>query len=91
MSISAERIHLAASGRAAQEKAGPKAPSPGPTLPMADMTVLMDSVSPTPQPINNIHPTKMQIKYVTKNVYTVAEVCTGTQMPFTRTGKTARV
>ena len=48
MSISAERIHLAASGRAAQEKAGPKAPSPGPTLPMADMTVLMDSVSPTP-------------------------------------------
>ena len=90
MSINAESIHLAASGRAAQEKAGPKAPSPGPTLPMADITVLMDSVSPTPQHINNIHPIKIHIKLVPKKVNTVAEVRTGTQIPFTRTGKTAR-
>mgnify|MGYP007077726978 FL=1 len=62
MSINAESIHLAASGRAAQEKAGPKAPNPGPTLPMEDITVLMDSVSPTPQHINNIHPIKVHIK-----------------------------
>ena len=58
MSISEERIHLAPSGSAAQEKAGPKLPNPGPTLPMAEITVLMDSVNPTPNAINSVQPIK---------------------------------
>lgn len=62
----AERIHFAASGRAAHEKTGPKTPSPGPTLPIADITVLNDSVKPTPKHISNVQPINMHIKYVTK-------------------------
>lgn len=58
MSIKAERIHFAASGMAAQEKAGPKLPNPGPTLPMAEITVLMASVKPTPHAINSVQPMK---------------------------------
>ena len=58
MSIREERIHLAASGSAAQEKAGPKLPNPGPTLPIADITVLIASVKPTPNAINSVQPIK---------------------------------
>ena len=58
MSIREESIHLAASGSAAQENAGPKLPSPGPTLPIAEMTVLMASVNPTPNAISDVHPMK---------------------------------
>ena len=47
MSISADNIHLATEGIAAHEFTGPKAPKPGPTLPIAEITVLIDSVSPT--------------------------------------------
>ena len=74
----AERIHFAASGRAAHEKTGPKAPSPGPTLPIADITVLNDSVKPTPKHISNVQPINMHIQKKKKNVYTNADVCTGT-------------
>ena len=74
MNISADNIHLAASGKAAHENTGPKAPNPGPTLPIADTTVLIASVSPTPKHISNVQPTKMQIRYVAKKVYTVAEL-----------------
>lgn len=58
MSISEERTHFAASGNAAQEKAGPKQPNPGPTLPMAEITVLMASMNPTPNAISMVQPTK---------------------------------
>ena len=58
MSIREESIHLAASGSAAQEKAGPKLPNPGPTLPIADITVLIASVNPTPNAINSVQPIK---------------------------------
>ena len=62
ISIRAERIHFAASGRDAHEKTGPKAPNPGPTLPIADITVLKDSVKPTPKHINNVQPISMHIR-----------------------------
>lgn len=78
MSIKAERIHLAALGREDQEKTGPNAPNPGPTLPIADITVLKDSVKSTPKHINKVQPINIHIKYVTKNVYTNADVCTET-------------
>ena len=58
MSISDDSIHFAASGNAAQEKAGPKQPNPGPTFPIADITVLMASVSPTPNAISSVQPIK---------------------------------
>lgn len=58
MSIREDSIHLAASGRAAQEKEGPKLPSPGPTLPMAEITVLIASVKPTPHDISSVQPIK---------------------------------
>lgn len=56
MSIREESVHLAASGSAAQEKAGPKQPNPGPTLPMAEITVLIASVKPTPNAISSVQP-----------------------------------
>ena len=58
MSIREESVHLAASGSAAQEKAGPKLPNPGPTFPIADTTVLMASVNPTPKAISSVQPMK---------------------------------
>lgn len=66
ISIRAERIHLAASGKVDHEKTGPKVPKPGPTLPIADITVLNDSVRPTPKHINNVQPINMHIRYVKK-------------------------
>ena len=90
MNISADNIHLAASGKAAHENTGPKAPNPGPTLPIADTTVLIASVSPTPKHISSVQPTKMQIRYVAKKVYTVAYTCEDISSLLTRTGNTAR-
>lgn len=58
MSIREESSHFAASGNAAQEKAGPKLPNPDPTLPIAEITVLMASVNPTPNAISNVQPIK---------------------------------
>ena len=58
MSIREESIHLAASGSAAQEKAGPKLPNPGPTLPIDEITVLIASVKPTLNAINSVQPVK---------------------------------
>ena len=59
MSISADNIHLATEGIAAHEFTGPKAPKPGPTLPIAEITVLIDSVSPTPQSISSTQPIRI--------------------------------
>lgn len=56
MSISAERVYLAASGMAAQETVGPKQPKLGPPLPIADKTVVADSAKPTPKADNRAVP-----------------------------------
>ena len=50
-SIKKESSHLAASGNALHEKAGPHVPRPGPILPMLEITVPIDSRKPTPKPI----------------------------------------
>ena len=71
MIISADSVHFAATGNAAQEKDGPKLPSPGPTLPIAEMTVLMASVSPTPDAISSVQPMKATDIYAAKNTSTV--------------------
>ncbi len=63
--ISSEQTHLAASGSAFHEKAGPKAPSPGPVLPMLDITTPIDSVSGISSPIN-ISMQAKQIKRIRK-------------------------
>ena len=62
INIRNDNIHLAASGNAAHEKAGPNAPSPGPTLPKLEITVLIASIIPTPKNISSIHPAKIQNK-----------------------------
>ena len=46
-----ESSHLAASGNSLHEKAGPHVPSPGPILPILEITVPIDSRKPTPSPI----------------------------------------
>ena len=50
-SIKKESSHLAASGNSLHEKAGPHVPSPGPILPILEITVPIDSRKPTPSPI----------------------------------------
>ena len=63
--------HLARSGRALHEKAGPYAPKPGPTLPKLETTSPKDSVSSSPINIKATQPTKIQIKYNKIKVFTV--------------------
>ena len=63
--------HLAASGRAFHEYAGPVSPNPGPILPMLDTTQPMDSSAPIPIPIIISMLMMIMIKYKKKNANTV--------------------
>ena len=89
MSIREESIHLAASGSAAQEKAGPKLPNPGPTLPIAEITVLIASVKSTPNAINSVQPIKATDRQAAKNTRTVVTNLLSNGNP-ALTGRTAR-
>lgn len=62
ISIRKDTSHFATSGSALQEKTGPNAPSPGPTLPRLETTRLKDSVKPIPRNISTVQLTKIQIR-----------------------------
>ena len=81
--------HLAASGRAFHEYAGPVSPNPGPILPMLDTTQPMDSSAPMPIPIIINMLTMMMMMYKKKNASTVETMEGDITCLFTRTGSTA--
>ena len=87
--------HLAASGRAFHEYAGPVSPNPGPILPIlettqpTDSTKPMDSSAPMPIPIIINMLTMMMMMYKKKNASTVETMEGDITCLFTRTGSTA--
>ena len=81
--------HLAASGRAFHEKAGPHMPIPGPTFAKLEITTLYASSKFKPIHIIVNQPTNTNITNTAKNAKTVLLVVEEMLIPFTRTGKTA--
>ena len=80
---------MAASGNSLHEKAGPHVPSPGPMLPMLDMTVPIDSRNPTPNPIIISMLTIAITAYKNVKASTVDWIEGEITCLFTRTGNTA--
>ena len=81
--------HLAASGSAFHENAGPHLPIPGPTLAKLEMITLYASSKSSPIIIMINHPKKTNKTNKTKNANTVLFVAADTPNPLTLTGKTA--
>ena len=81
--------HLAASGKAFHEKAGPHIPIPGPTFAKLEITTLYASSKFRPMHIIVNQPAKTNSTNTVKNASTVLLVVEATLNPFTRTGKTA--
>ena len=81
--------HLAASGKAFHEKAGPHMPIPGPTFAKLEMITLYASSKSNPMTIIVNHPKKTNKTKTTKKAKTVLFVVDDTLSPLTRTGSTA--
>ena len=88
-SIKKESSHLAASGNSLHEKAGPHVPSPGPILPILEITVPIDSRKPTPSPIMISMLMIAMTAYKKVKANTVDWMEGGITCLLTRTGSTA--
>ena len=88
-SIKKESSHLAASGSSLHEKAGPHVPSPGPILPILEITVPIDSKKPTPKPIMTSTLIITMTAYKKVKASTVDCIEGEITCLFTRTGSTA--
>ena len=90
MSMRNDSTHLAASGAAAHENAGPKCPNASPALPSAEHTSPKASVRPSPKHISSIHPASPQKMYSSTKVDTVEMTVGETVWRLIRTDITAR-